>query len=189
MFHAKLLELESELLAKEEAARAGERLLPECEIILSEMENEVGLRLANKAPKDWKGWLTFRRGKNALVVCRGRSFAGSGILPHWRAGFDVVNGGDSVSEYQRGFDVIPPQELDHLLLNFGVSPPATRVFLWYGENIAPYRLVFEADVTQSPEAELKEAIVEACIWILTRPKELTLPEFLAAKAASMPTRD
>jgi len=177
MFHAKLLELESELLAKQESERALDQLMPECSILLDEIENEIGLRLADKAFNDWKGWLTFKRSKDSLIICRGRAFSIGGILPQWRAGFDVVNGADAISEYQRHFDVSTPQELDHLRVNFGVGA-TTRVFLWYGENIAAYRLIFQADMSEEPDKALHEAIVEACIWILTKPKEMTLPEFL-----------
>ena len=151
MFHAKLLELESELLAKEEASRVGSQLPPECESIMQEIENEVGAKLADKSVKDWRGWLTFRRAKNSVVICRGQSFSTGGITPQWRIGFAIVNGSDSVRERMRGFDVSPSPDLDHLLLNFGMGDRYTKVFLWYGEHIAPYRLIFEADVTQSPE--------------------------------------
>jgi hypothetical protein len=97
-----------------------------------------------------------------------------------RAGFDVPMGLDSVTEYRRGFDVSPPQDLDHLLVNFGMDGERIRVFLWYGENIAPYKLIFAADLTDEPHKELAEAIVEACIWIAKRPKHETLEAFLQA---------
>jgi len=182
VFNARLLELESELLAKEQAARGLQQPVPECALLLDTIQNEVGLRIADKASKDWKGWLSYRRGKESLVICRGRAFASGGMFVQWRAGFDIVNGLDSVREYQRGFDVTPPHDLDHLLINFGRSDEQTiNVFLWYGENIAAYRLIFEADLAGDPEQQLFEAITEACVWILTKPKGRTLPEFLAEK--------
>lgn len=183
MFHARLLELESELLAKQEAERGLNELTPECGILLNQVENEIGARLADKTVKDWKGWLTFRRGTSSLIICRGRSFQFGAIFPQWKCGFDIVNGADSVREAERKFDVTPPQDLDHLLVNFGVGK-TTRVFLWYGENIAPYRLIFEEELDADPEQALREAIVEACVWILTKPKEQTLPEFLSNRGAN-----
>lgn len=177
MFHYKLLELESELLAKE---LAGEEavLTPECEQLLQFIESEVGLRLADRAPKNWRGWITYRRQKNSLVILRGRSFQEPGLfLRDHRAGFDVPYGFDAVTEYQRGFDITPPQELDHLQINFRlVNPPHAMV--WYGENIAPYRLYFEIDAAFESENQLKDAVAEGCVWILTKPKNLTLSEFL-----------
>jgi hypothetical protein len=180
MFHARLLELESELIAKEQAARGLEQLTPECAILLEQLQNEIGLKLGDKAPNDWKGWLSYKRGKESIVICRGRAFNVGGMFAQWRAGFDVVNGADSVREAQRGFDVTPAQDLDHLQVNFGAGD-TVRVFLWYGENIAPYRLIFEARMDEDPEKRLQEAIVEACTWILTKPKGQTLPEFLIQK--------
>jgi len=177
MFHLRLLELESELLAKEESARGLTEMTPECIFLLDSIEQEIGLRLGDKVPPDWKGWLTFRRNKDSLIVCRGRSFSSGGIFPKCRAGFDVPNGMDAATDYQRGFDVSPAQDLDHLLINFG-SGKKTRVFLWYGENIAAYKLIFEAAVDDNPYQALQDAVVEACIWILTRPKEKTLLDFL-----------
>jgi len=176
MFHFKLLELESELLAKE---LAGEEvtLTPECEHLLHFIEAEIGIGLADRAPKGWRGWIAYRRQKNSLVILRGRSFLETGIFPKYRAGFDVPYGLDAITEYQRGFDVTPPQELDHLLINFRLlSPP--RLLVWYGENIAPYQLFFEAEASFENEAKLKDAIAEGCIWILTKPKDSTLSEFL-----------
>jgi hypothetical protein len=182
MFNARLLELESELLAKEQAAKGLKQVTPECALLLEKIENEIGMHVADKTAKDWKGWLSYRRGKEALVICRGRAFSSGGMFAQWRAGFDVVKGLDSVREYQRGFDVTPAQDLDHLLVNFGCADAdTTMVFLWYGENIAPYRLIFEADMALDPDAQLLEAITEACVWILTKPKGHTLPEFLAQK--------
>jgi hypothetical protein len=95
-----------------------------------------------------------------------------------RAGLDVPGGVDTITEFQRGFDVSPPQELDHLLINFGGDVGTPKVFLWYGENIAPYKLIFMADVESDPHHELGEAIVEACTWIMKRPKHQTLNDFL-----------
>jgi len=181
MFHARLLELESELIAKEEAERGLTALVPECAILLDSVENEIGVRLADKSARDWKGWLCYRRGKDSMIVCRGRAFDSGGLSHVWHVGFDVRNGAESIGEYHRHLDVTPPQDLDHLLINFGAGK-TTRVFLWYGENIAPYRLIFEADIDEDPEKQLKDAIVDACIWILTKPKHLTLPEFLATQS-------
>lgn len=177
MFHYKLLELESELLAKE---LAGEEavLTPECEQLLQFIESEVGLRLADRAPKNWRGWITYRRQKNSLVILRGRSFQEPGLfLRDYRAGFDVPYGFDAVTEYQRGFDITPPQELDHLQINFRLLNPP-HVMVWYGENIVPYQLYFEADAAYESESQLKDAVAEGCVWILTKPKDLTLSEFL-----------
>lgn len=176
MFHHRLLELESELLAKEECAREFETLPVECQFILDEVENEIGAYLGGKVPKNWHGWLCYKR-KNALVICHGRSFADGIFFKTWRAGIDCQNGLDSITEYRRGFDVTPAQEVDHLFINFGAAAPV-RVFLWYGENIAPYKLVFEANVDSEPLTALQAAIVEACVWILKRPKNQTLTEFL-----------
>lgn len=177
-FHARLLELESEIIAKEEAQRGLKELTPDCNLLLQSIEKELGLKLADQAPHDWKGWLTYRRGADKLMICRGRAFKETGMFGKHRAGLDVAYGLDTITEYKRGFDVSPPQDLDHLLVNFGVGD-AIRVFLWYGENIAPYRLIFEQDMHDDPDENLKDAVAEACVWIATKPKELTLPEFLA----------
>ena len=181
MFHYKLLELESELLAKEEARRGLTDFKPECELMLQFLENEIGTHLASKVARDWKGWLTYRRKKESLVVVRGRTFAEGGLFAQHLAGLDVNYGHDTVTEYKRGFDVSPPQDLDHLLVNFG-GEEATKAFLWYGENIAPYKLIFPAEVDSDPHTELGAAIVEACTWIMTRPKDITLTKFLESIA-------
>jgi len=180
-FHARLLELESEIIAKEEARRGLEELTPECEILLSTVEKEIGLKLADAAPDDWKGWLTYRRGKDKVVICRGRAFKESGMFGKHRAGLDVTYGLDTITEYKRGFDVSPPQDLDHLLVNFGRGD-SLRVFLWYGENVAAYRLIFEHEMAEDPDEALKDAVAEACVWIVKKPKDLTLPEFLSKLA-------
>ena len=57
MFHFKLLELESELIAKEMAGQSAV-LTPECDHLLQFIEAEVGLKLADRAPKDWRGWIS-----------------------------------------------------------------------------------------------------------------------------------
>lgn len=183
-FHARLLELESELIAKEEAARGIDHLTPECTLLLEMVEKEVGLKLSENAPKEWKGWLTYRRKKDQLVICRGKCFKENGMFGKHRAGLDVAYGLDTVTEYLRGFDVSPPQDLDHLLVNFGGGKGDVKVFLWYGENIAPYRLIFERDMAEDPDNALTDAVIEACEWIVTKPKELTLPEFLAKQQSS-----
>ncbi|MCC7528302.1 MAG: hypothetical protein IT342_07255 [Candidatus Melainabacteria bacterium] len=187
MFNHKLMELESELLAKQQCAGGLLDLPYECELCLQSIEQEVGIKLGSPTPKDWKGWLSYRRkdasdsqgGKSncGLVVLRGRACSEGGMFAKWKAGLDVPFAVDTVTEFKRGFDVTPPQDLDHLLINFGRGK-STRVFVWYGENIAPYRLIFEADVDEDHDAPLKEALTEACVWIMTRPKETTLAEFL-----------
>jgi hypothetical protein len=175
MFNYKLLELESERLAKLQSTRAPVELAPESLGLIEFLEQEVGVTLAAPVPRDWAGWLSYRRHKNSLVIIRGRAFR-HGMLGRCRAGMDVPYGVDSIGEYQRGFDVSPPQDLDHLLVNFGGE--VLRVFLWYGENIAPYKLIFMADVADDPHRELSEAVGEACVWIMQRPKGKTLSEFL-----------
>lgn len=177
-FHARLLELESEIIAKEEARRGLDELTPDCDILLQTVEKDIGLKLADNAPSDWRGWLTYRRGKDKVVICRGRAFKESGMFGKHKAGLDVAYGLDTITEYKRGFDVSPPQDLDHLLVNFGCGD-SVRVFLWYGENVAAYRLIFEQEMAEDPVENLKEAVAEACGWIVKKPKELTLPEFLA----------
>jgi hypothetical protein len=177
MFHFKMLELESELLAKELAAQGVGQLPYECELLLQFVENEVEVKLANPVPSSWRGWLTYRRGKDSLIVMRGKAFADGGMFGKWRAGVDVPYGHDTVTEYERHFDVTPPGELDYLLINFG-GQDNPKVFLWYGENIAAHKLIFTADIADNPQKELTDAVVEACTWILKRPKEITLLEFL-----------
>jgi hypothetical protein len=177
MFHFRLLELESELLAKELAGQEAV-LTPECEQLLQFIEGEVGLRLADRAPKNWRGWITYRRQKNSLMILRGRSFQEPGMfLKDYRAGLDVPYGLDAVTEYQRGFDITPPQELDHLLINFRILDPP-RILVWYGENIAAYQLFYEAEASYANEDLLKDAVAEGCVWILTKPKDITLSQFL-----------
>lgn len=178
-FHARLLELESELIAKEEAQRGIDELSEDCEQLLQSVEREIGVKLANKVPKDFRGWVTYRRKKDQLIIVRGKAFKDGGLFPKHLAGLDVSFGLDTATEYSRGFDVSPPQDLDHLSVNFGRGAEGkVRVFLWFGENIAPYRLIFEAVMSEEPHNQLKEAVIEACVWIMKKPKELTLPEFL-----------
>jgi len=177
VFHNRLIELESELLAKEQAERGFEQLPPECSHLQEFIEHQVEMRLAGPAPKDWRGWLSYRHHKDSLVICRGRAFSEGGLFAKWRAGLDVPFGLDTITEYLRGFDVSPPQDLDHLMLNFGAGK-TPRVFLWYGENLAAYKLIYMADVEADPHHELSEAVVEACTWILKRPKDQTLNDFL-----------
>lgn len=179
MLHIKLMELEAELLAREQAKKAAfAEPAPECELIKEAVEREIGLRLADFTASDWRGWLTYRR-QAALLIIRGRAFKEGGMFAKWRAGLDVVNGLDAASEYQRKFDVSPPAELDHLMLNFGSNDGNTRTFLWYGENLAPYRLIFEADLVEINDREslLHDAIAEGLTWIVSKPRELTLPEY------------
>jgi hypothetical protein len=179
LLKARLLELESELLAKEEAQRLAniDLLLPECEILLEDLERELAPTLAATIGSNWKGFLTYRRHVGELIICRGRSFKESGMFGKWRAGLDVPYGLDTVTEYLRKFDVSPPQDLDHLMVNFGRGK-SVRVFLWYGENISAYRLIFQAEMEENPEDALTAAISDGLGWIMRKPKELTLPEFL-----------
>jgi len=185
MLKARLLELESELLAKEEAKRLAnlDFLPPECYLILEELERELAPSLGSLIGPDWKGFLTYKRKQGELIVCRGRSFKESGIFGKWRAGLDVAYGLDTITEYMRKFDVTPPQDLDHLMVNFGRGK-SVRVFLWYGENISPYRLIFQAEMEESPDHALSLAVSEALGWIMRKPKSLTLPEFLKQELKS-----
>jgi hypothetical protein len=175
-FHHRLIEAESELIAKRESERGVTELSIDGLLLLDEIEQEIGIRLADKAPKDWDGWTTYRR-KNAMIICRGRSFAEGGMFKSYRVGLDVASGMDAIADYRRGYDVSPPADIDHLLVNFGGSE-MLKVFLWYGHNIAPYKLIYQNEVASNPIEELKAAIVEACIWILKRPKHRSLNEFL-----------
>jgi hypothetical protein len=175
LFHFKLIELESELLAKELAEQID--LTIDCEWLLKMIEGDVGIRLGDRVTKGWKGWLTFRRGKSGLVICRGRAFTEGHIFVKEIAGLDVSFGLDAVMDYKRGFDVTPPQELDHLLVNFKFDA-APHILVWYGENIAPYQLFFDYEASPVCEEELREAIAEGCVWILKRPKAITLTEYL-----------
>lgn len=191
MLHIKLLELESEIIAREESARAKSlAVLPaECELLKQAVEHEIGLRLADVVPGDWRGWLTYRRGCSELIIIRGRAFKENGMFGKVKAGLDFSGGLDSIADYVRQFDVSAPQDLDHLMINFGVVPSTNvvdatggaRVFLWYGENIAPYRLIFEDEVSSDPEHNLLNAVAEGLSWIVAKPKELTLPQFLKQK--------
>ncbi|MBP9089750.1 hypothetical protein KBI23_01890 [bacterium] len=200
MLHIKLLELESEIIAKEEAARAeAMAVLPaECDLLKQAVEHEIGLHLADIVASDWRGWLTYRRGASELIIIRGRAFKESGMFGKVRAGLDFSGGLDSIADYVRQFDVSAPQDLDHLMINFGVVPSSAkglvenstseidatggaRVFLWYGEDLAPYRLIFEDEVSGDPEHNLLNAVAEGLSWIVAKPKELTLPQFLKQK--------
>lgn len=176
-FHYRLIELESERVAKEQSRRGFSELPVECTELMYFVQREIGVRLADPVPKDWQGFLSYLRNKDSLVVCRGRAFK-QGMMGKTRAGLDVPTGLDTITEIQRGFDVSVPQDLDHLLINFGGDRDKPRVFLWYGENIAPYKLIFMADVEADPHHELGEAIVEACTWIMKRPKHQTLSDYL-----------
>lgn len=185
-FHARLIELESEIIAKEEALRGVAAPPPECELVLESVENGLSVKLADVVPKDWRGWLSYRRENLQLIISRGRAFKEQGLFAKNRAGVDVPNGLDTVTEYGRGFDVTPPQDIDHLMVNFGSGADSSiKVFLWYGEGIAPYRLIFEEELTCcDPQRELTDAVLEACQWIVNKPKELTLPEFLKRTESS-----
>lgn len=178
MFHLKLLELESELIAKEQSSKGLKDLSPACKALIEFVEKEVQVHLAEKVPSDWRGWLTYKRNGDSLIICRGQAFSEGGLFGgKFRAGLAVPYGLDTVTEYQRHFDVSPPAELDHLLLNFG-NDENPKVFLWYGENLAHYKLIYTADVADDPHEDLGNAVVEALTWVLKRPKEITLLEFL-----------
>ena len=174
MFHYKLIELEAELLAREQSQKGLDRLTPECAALLDYLQREVGIVLGQKAPKDFRGWICWRRNQQALLICRGKAFQ----APDWRAGLDVINGADTITEYRRSFDVSPPQDLDHVMINFGGDASDPQVYLWYGENFAPYKLIFTASVASDPHTQLNDAMVEALTWIVKRPKDKTLAEFL-----------
>lgn len=176
-FHYKLIELEAERVAKEQSSRGLETFPVECTVLMQYVQRSVEIKLADAVPKDWVGWLSYPR-KQSLVICRGRAFKVGGPFGKHRAGLDVPNGADAIADFQRGFDVSCPQDLDHLLLNFGQNANP-RAYLWYGENIAPYKLIYEAEVASEPHQELSDAIVEACTWVMKRPKHQTLNEFLA----------
>lgn len=170
--------MEAELAAMELKKQGLDELPPECVGILDYIERDIEVRLGDRVPKDWKGWICYSRNrKQSLIVLRGRAFK-EGLFGSYKAGFDLPQGNDAIAEYQGGFDVSPPQDLDHLLINFGLEEERFRVFLWYGENIAPYKLVFAADLEDDPHKELSTAVLESCIWILKRPKHKTLEEFL-----------
>jgi hypothetical protein len=181
MFNIRLLELESELMAKEQSKRGFVQFPHECELLLQHIEKEIAIKLADKVDSKWRGWLTFRRGPTSLILCRGQAFSSGGLFSKWQAGLDVPYGLDSINDKVRGFDISPPPELDHLRVNFGSQDgtlESTSVFLWYGENISPYRLIFMQTLDEDPEAKLNDAIVEGCQWILRRPKDKSLEEFL-----------
>ncbi len=179
MLKARLLELEAEHLAKEEAKRLAnvDTLLPDCQLLLEALERELAPSLGSAIGDSWKGFLTYRRHVGELIICRGRSFKEGGMFGKWRAGLDVTYGLDTATEYLRKFDVSPPQDLDHLMINFGRGE-SVRVFLWYGENISPYRLIYQAEMNETAEEDLSAAVSEALGWIMRKPKQLTLPEFL-----------
>lgn len=177
MLHNRLIELEAEIRAREKSKRGLREFPVECLSLLEFLSQCFEARLGEEVPADWRGWLAYQRKPHALLIMRGRAFKHGTFGSKYRAGFDVANGADAVTEALRGFDVVPPQDLDHLLVNFG-DEETPKVYLWYGENIAPYRLIYQADVDCDPHTELQEACVEACHWIANRPKHLSLPEYL-----------
>jgi hypothetical protein len=184
MLHYRLQEMEAELAAMEQSKHRLTVLPPECAGILDYLERDMEVRLGDKVPKDWKGWISYRRqNKQSLLILRGRAFKEGVFGALCRAGFDVPQGHDAITEYQRGFDVSPPQDLDHLLINFGLDGETFRVFLWYGENIAPYKLIFAANLDDEPYNELSTVVLESCIWVLKKPRHKTLEEFLKENAA------
>lgn len=176
-FHFRLIELEAERVAKEQSSRGLQTFPVECAVLLQYVQRGVEIKLGDLVPKDWVGWLSYARNKQSLVISRGRAFKIGGAFGKHRAGLDVPNGADAVADFQRGFDVSPPQDLDHLLLNFGENDNP-RAYLWYGQNFAPYKLIYEAEVAAEPHQELSDAIVEACTWIMKRPTHQTLDDFL-----------
>src|SRR2546427_601832 len=105
MFHIKLLELESELLAKEQSARGFDVLPAECQSLLDFVEKQITVTLSSKVPRDWKGWICYRRNKDSLIICRGRAFLEGGLFGKFKAGLDVPYGLDTITEYERHFDV------------------------------------------------------------------------------------
>lgn len=179
-FYQKLVELEAEIIAQNSrnsaAVQKKSELSGDSIFLLNSVEDEIGMKLGNKTGGAWTGWVTFRR-PQALLICRGRAFTEGGFFPVYRAGLDNLNGLTSIAEAMRGFNVTPPAEMDYLLLNF-VHDNNTKVILWYAENIAAYRPVFEANVEEEPLERLHEAIVDACKWIVNRPKSITLMEYL-----------
>lgn len=177
MLHNRLIELEAEIQAKQKTERGLKTFPIECLSLLEYVERTFEARLGDLVPKDWQGWLAYKRTAHTLTICRGRAFKHGNFPPKYRAGFDIPHGMDSINEALRGFDVVPPQDLDHLLINFG-DEAEPKVYLWYGENIAPYRLLYEATVEDEPHNALHEACVDACVWIANRPKHLSLPEYL-----------
>jgi len=179
LFHFKLIQLESDLLAKSLSNQETE-LTPDCEFLLQAIEAEIGLRLADTCFKGWQGWITYRRKKSSLVVCRGRSFAEGVFFRKYRAGFDAPNGMDAVTDYQRRFDVTPSQDIDHLLINFRPGTPP-KILVFYGENLAPYQLFFEEEADMSIQPEVEEAIAQGCVWILEKPKGTTIATYLEAQ--------
>ena len=178
--YQKLLELEAEIIAQNSRNDAAllkqSQLSGECLFLLDSVENEIGMKLGIKTGAKWSGWVSFRR-PQALLIARGRAFSEGGFFPTHRAGLDTLGGLSSAVEAMRGFDVTPPAEMDYLLMNFA-NAKDTKVILWYAENIAAYRPVFEANVDEEPLERLHEAVVEACKWIVNRPKSKTLIEYL-----------
>lgn len=185
------MEMEAELIAREQIARAesddGRILSAKSLFFLQEIGNEIGLELAQQCASDFRGWLRYTRkgsrgaGSSDLVLLRGRAFKEGGLFGKHRAGLDVVNGLDHALEYLRKIDVSPPPDLDHLLINFGrgqEKDAQDHVFIWYGENVAPYRLIFEHQVEELSLETLHQALAQGLEWILSKPKDLTLPQFL-----------
>lgn len=177
MFHHRLLELESELLAREKISCELAAPSVHCDALLDFIQQQVEVRLCDKVPADWRSWLTYRRGQGSLIVVRGRAFKSS-WLGGYKAGLDTALGADAISEYERGFDVAPPQELDHLKVSFTRENTQERILMWFGENIVPYKLILSEPVDSEPHHLISEALVEACVWIMKRPKNLTLKQYL-----------
>lgn len=183
MLHNRLIELEAEIRAKEKVEQGLKKVPVEALSLLAFIEKSYEARLGDLVPADWRGWLAYQRTPGTLTICRGRAFKHSNWGSKSRAGFDVPHGADAVDEKLRGFDAVPPQDLDHLLVNFG-DEDQPKVYLWYGENIAPYRLIFQAQVDDEPHHDLQNACIDACFWIANRPKHLSLPEYLKKLASS-----
>jgi hypothetical protein len=177
MLHNRLIELEAEIRAREKCKQGLKQFPVECLSLLEFLSQCFEARLGEEVPKDWRGWLAFKRTEHSLLILRGRAFKHGTFAGKHRAGFDVPQGADAIAEAMRGFDVVPPQDLDHLLVNFG-DEDNPKVYLWYGENIAPYRLIFQADVDCDPHTTLEDACIEACVWIANRPRHLSLPDYL-----------
>jgi hypothetical protein len=141
------------------------------------IEGDIGIKLGDKIPTDWIGWLTYRNKASSLIVCRGRAFAVEKKFGKTAAGPDSSTGAETVLDFYRGYDVNAPQDIDHLLINFGVGAQP-RIFIWYGEKIAAYKLIYETCVDEHDTTNIQEAVVQACEWIINRPNHLTLSDWL-----------
>jgi hypothetical protein len=177
MFHARLLELETDLMLQRQNEKPLAELPADCSELIAYLERMLEVKLGSKVPHDWQGWLSYRRPGGCLVILRGRAYRENIFSNVHRAGIDYELGLQSIYEYAHGFDLVPPSSLDHLKINFS-SEAKVKVLLWYGENLAEYKLIYFGEVVDDPHHDLSEAIVEGCHWIVKRPAEQTLVEFL-----------